>query len=1234
MHDFSFFLLKSLLPVGGLAILFFGIGLLLAKFIWGRFQQRLNNAVEENMNLASQWSVLAVSQQDLFKKLRVRWQSDRDAFDAVLAEKEQLIARLGAGLKATGADLSGIPAISAEDVAARAKVRELESALATEKAEVARLREEADRSEMPILPFAVLDGSSTLSSGEEDFASRIRDLEQDLIDTHDELHRVRSDYEKQVKLVESLESKLIAVPVPVAAAASPEIAQMKALLAQRARETKARRDRLQGQRTEASLADAAEIAEISARHAEAVESIELRRAELEARFSEEKGALENLLAQRARETKAQRDRFLGQRTKASLANAAEIAEISARHAEAIESVEQGRALLEARFSEEKDALENLLAEAGVAAESRQVELARLEKMLADRETELAEACEKLEEIEVLRRRRGSLQAELNDAHHELYDVRRALNLRIEEMGLLDGRLSELSGVGAQNLALARDLEATREQLAGSLQSLASAEVVRDQASASLVELEALLESERTVASAVATQLNETRRELSEVRIALSAKSDEYQTALAQMEELEAIISDRSAEVNDLSTELRQQRDLARQLKNTLAETQGELEALNEESRALNAGVKARAAFTEEQQARVAALELALSERYHELNRVRVDAEEHSRKARHHESRATQLEAELDRRGAEFEASFSRVATAEEALEASNARIAALSGQLEMAGISLGELRQELEGVSREKDETLRGLERAGRRVAELEEAALKREVQLVEIERELAEARSFGGDLERKFERLQVELETAREERSLSSASVSELEEALRASDDRTLQLASRLDEKEGEVAALSAELEKLQTLVDERTTGESEAQARIEALESEIETRLAELRREHEAINETGALEITLQADEIAKLREQLAADSETHAAEIARIRGELTEESALSLDEIAKLREQLAADSETHAAEIARIREELTEESVLSLDEIAKLREQLAADSATHAAEIARIREELTEESALSLDEIEKLHVQLAAETGRFEEESALRQASLAEIEALREKLAARSESIRDLQNQISAVMMQRDSRDSELSALKDKLRAMEETLGDLPGFGVNAFVKPPVIPVDPVALEAATLNLVSETATEVGISLDALTSTHSHHPPKPTSEASPEPASSAWTGNDEDLTVFFNESASVPSQAEIEKIDRCARSVRRLGRRVEVTVIGYAGSEGSSDFNESVSARRADAVRERLVERGVSQAVVKVKAAGQDRRFSDWKARRVEMIVAPIAVAETVN
>ena len=113
-------------------------------------------------------------------------------------------------------------------------------------------------------------------------------------------------------------------------------------------------------------------------------------------------------------------------------------------------------------------------------------------------------------------------------------------------------------------------------------------------------------------------------------------------------------------------------------------------------------------------------------------------------------------------------------------------------------------------------------------------------------------------------------------------------------------------------------------------------------------------------------------------------------------------------------------------------------------------------------------------------------------------------------------------------------------------------------------------------------------------------------------------------------SWSGKKYD----FDESAFQLSDAEIRKIDQCAREIRRFGRKAEVTLVGYAGSEGSSDFSEGLSARRADAVRERLLERGVPQSIVKVKGAGRDRRFSDWKARRVDMIVAPVAVAETVN
>ena len=48
----------------------------------------------------------------------------------------------------------------------------------------------------------------------------------------------------------------------------------------------------------------------------------------------------------------------------------------------------------------------------------------------------------------------------------------------------------------------------------------------------------------------------------------------------------------------------------------------------------------------------------------------------------------------------------------------------------------------------------------------------------------------------------------------------------------------------------------------------------------------------------------------------------------------------------------------------------------------------------------------------------------------------------------------------------------------------------------------------------------------------------------------------------------------------------------------------------------------------------MRERLLEKGVSRNLVTVRGAGQDRRFSEWKARRVEMIVVPVAVAEAVN
>ena len=1157
MQEISFFLLKNWLPVGIPAILFFAIGLLLAKFIWGRHTQRLANAIEENMNLASQWSALGASQQDLFKRLRVRWQADRDAYETVLAEKEARLSLIGTQLRASGTDVSALGDPAGPEIDAYKKVMELEAALASEKTETAKLRGELEkRAELPILPFAV-NGLAEAPAPNSDDAlhTRLRELEQDLIDTHDELHRVRGDYEKQVELVESLEAKLIAGPETVLPAAEEapepvELLQLRALMAQRARELRQRRLPLDT------------VSERTLESAQAEASLVALRAELESAKAEFEAKEKALLADRiALETSAAalRVRFENQAEEDAVRLHAKDADLS-------------------RVGSE-------LAERSSALEEARSRITALEAELAERSRALEEARSQIEALESIARRKVALQSELNDACHELYDVRRALHHRIETITALEAKLGLLSETESRNAALQLELEGSRADLAATLQSLAEVDLARAEGVETIASLQALHQSHRAEATSLLAQINDTRRELSDLRIALAAKSDDYQKALGQMEELEAIIGDRSAEVNDLSAELRQQRDLVRQLKNTLAETQGELDALSEESRVLNAGAKARTQFTEEQQVRIASLELALAERYRDLNRIRIEAEEHSRNSKHFQSKSVQLESELQRRQAEFDTSDRRVASVEGALEAAHAKAETLCLKLEKAESSLGQLRDELRAVSRDKEDTIRDLDRVSRRVSELEEAAQRREAQIAALERHREEAGSLAVSLEetirqlrvevegateetgrsrsiiaeldeaskqreariaelefgrkevgeqaaalaQRVERLQAELESAKEERRLSEISVGELEEALRAGDERTLQLSLRLDDKEAEASRLTLELDQLQALVDAKAAAEAETLHRLAALEAELAAKLAESEQLRESAEQTHAREVALRAGEMTSLRETIRA---------------------------------------------------------------------------------------------------------LEAMVG---EEGVARAASQAEIEALREKLASRVEEIKELQNRISEVMMQRASRDTEVALLKEKLLAMEAAAlvaADrvAPGMETPVEIPEPATAPSPYAV----LEVVPE---DEGIPLDELPGQKPHHTPQKTevaeakrSQPLTEPVS--WSAGDEAFTVFFNESAHDLSRAETEKIDLCARSIRRLGKKVEVTLVGYAGPEGTPDFAESLSARRADAVRERLIERGVPVGVLKVRASGQDRRFMDWKARRVELILSPVAAAETVN
>jgi len=1189
MHDLSFFLLKNWLPVGVSAIVFFSIGLLLAKMTWGRFTQRLSYAVEENMNLASQWSALGASQRDLFKKLRVRWQADRDSWETKLAEKEQRITALTRQLTTSGKE---VPAQLLVNQGLKEKIKELEADLEREKTANRQLREAADQGPVVSPVATAMAAAAPIESAEAvaatEFQARIRDLEQDLIDTHDELHDVRAQYQKQLALVESLEAKLIKNPAAKVEEAlafanekiagleaklaeaeattltqAAEVAQWKALLPQRGREMRGLRSQFLSFKQ--SGADA--ITELKTEFTAREDAIVLEKEVILAGFAAKEQQLvsekEELKAEFATGTQSLKADFAAEKEtliaefvakEAALATAAETLKA--------EFAAQEESLL-ADHLDEKTALEEDIANLTDEVAQRREEIATLEADLLSKSGALDEATEKIAELDILQRRKASMQAELNDACHEMYDVRRALNIRLSDIATLETRLVELETVEAKNGELGQQLDTTREELAAALQNISeSGEQIKDLAE-ELTDVRHALSERSLESESLQSQLTDARHELSDVRIAYNASVTDYQRAVAQMEELEAIIEDRSAEVNDLSTELRTQRDLVRQLKNTLAETEGELEALNDESRILNAGVSAKTAFVEEQRIRIADLELALSQRYHALNTIRAEADETAKHSRYHEAQARQLEAELERRRDEFAASDQRIASAEEAVEAANAKIAALSEQLEQSSASLAQLQEDLRQVSRDKDDTIRELDRATRRIAQLEEAAALRETQLAAISQELGETtRQLGestrqaGDLDIRLNRLNVELESAREEQEVSRLGITELEEALRASDERTLKLSTRLEEKETEVAALLTELETLRNSIEAREARESEAASHLQTLQADYETKLGELE------------------------------------------------------------------------AKIVAARDEQEEKEVLTKQQ--------------------------QEEAAQLTAEIEALRTTIEERTTKLESEAEARNQSLVEVESLQGKLEQRSESIRELQDQLSAIMLQRASRDNEISVLKEKLLAVEMELSEarqaeaahseaLSALSAEKMA-PPLTEalVDEVSLAAAIHRSITAEVSgeEEGTSLDELVPKTAHHTPQKPVEPAPAPVAVesngkiSTAGSDDDHTVYFNEGTATLNNAELEKIDLCARAIRRFGRKVEVTVIGYAGSEGNPDQNERLSARRADAVRERLLEKGVSQNLVTVRGAGQDRRFSDSKARRVEMIVVPVAVAEAVN
>ena len=113
-------------------------------------------------------------------------------------------------------------------------------------------------------------------------------------------------------------------------------------------------------------------------------------------------------------------------------------------------------------------------------------------------------------------------------------------------------------------------------------------------------------------------------------------------------------------------------------------------------------------------------------------------------------------------------------------------------------------------------------------------------------------------------------------------------------------------------------------------------------------------------------------------------------------------------------------------------------------------------------------------------------------------------------------------------------------------------------------------------------------------------------------------------------------ETSSIYFDSNSAFVKSESIDFIKELAREV--ISSKGNVKIVGFTHDEGSGEFNDQLSVRRAEAVREKLEQAGLDGSLVSVKGMGRDNEAlggeSAWKARRVEITVLPKAKAEAIN
>ncbi|MDF1659715.1 MAG: OmpA family protein [Verrucomicrobiales bacterium] len=760
MHDFTLFLLKNWLPVGVASITFFLIGLLFAKFIWGRWSQRLAFAVEENLNLASQWNALGSSQRDLFKKLRARWQSDRDVWEARLVETETLVAQKDARIVQLTSQLSGSGKEIPAEIEFNSKlVEEIERL----KSEV-RHHEEANqklKSELasPVQPVSLL-ASVPAASGGSELETKISDLEKDLIDTHDELHQVRNDYLMQVELVEVLESRIQgganrSAPSTEAKKAS----QLEALVALKSQDLLNFRNEIltlkkRNEELQAELSNGA--------HQDEFESM---RVELEA-------ASKSLAAAQIKIADRDSD-IAGLRLEVS-SREKKIGEIEDQLAK-LDVVEHRRSLLQLDLN---DACHEMY-------DVRNALNQRLD------EIEMLEA--RIDELDPIEEAHKALELELTDTRHELSDVRIAFNEKVAELERKTAEMDELEAIiedrGAEVNDLSSELRQKRDELRLLKNTLAETEgeleAINEEASsftATLNGKESFLEEQARRISDLESALAERYAELNSVRSNFDDETKDAKYHESRAERFEAELKRREEEFKASDARVANAEEEVGKARLQIDELTGRLTESEQSVLDLQSSLQS---LSREKDDTIRELEQA-TRRVEELEEATREREEHvasiEQEWRTGQSHSESLERQLAKLNVEMEEARENrhhtqvaIEELEEALKSSDNRVLSLSTSIDSKDSELTSVKAEIEMLQAQlsgQDGSVQGIHELKKKVEKRGHAIrdLQNEVSKIMMQRSARE--NEVSMLKEKLRKVERELIRARELTTNSSTSM------------------------------------------------------------------------------------------------------------------------------------------------------------------------------------------------------------------------------------------------------------------------------------------------------------------------------------------------------------------------------------------------------------------------------------------------------------------------------